>query len=74
MFLIKYGEGIYVDGEEINWIEIKPDNIKFTMKNDPDCEIYTVQDEYRDCFVNNLEVLNNSLNIEKEWYRIKSND
>ena len=74
MFLIEYDEGLFVDGEEVNWIEIKVDSMKFTMKNDPDWGTYSVSEKHRDLFVDNLEALNGNANIESAWHNLKKTD
>tara|TARA_R110000822_G_scaffold23066_4_gene71609 strand:+ start:6097 stop:6339 length:243 start_codon:yes stop_codon:yes gene_type:complete len=74
MFLIEYDEGLVIDGEEINWISIRKDGlkavIKFTLKNELKGNYYTVDDDFRGSFINNLQVLNDNINVEVMYHKL----
>ena len=60
MFLIQYEQGQFIDGEDIQWVNVKGGNVNFILKSAPD-ERLTVADEYQSSFVNSLEAINDSV-------------
>ena len=77
MFLIEYDKGLLIDGEEINWLSVRKDDlkvvVKFTLKNEPVGNIYTVGDESRGTFINHLQILSGNVNVGLMYRELKNN-
>ena len=65
MFLIEYRKGAFIDGEQVNWIEISLGMIGFTI-NGSDVE-FSVDERLQRTFINNLQVLNQNGSVEKVY-------
>lgn len=63
MYLIKYSDESYINGELIEWVGVTADgNVKFEV----DGELYRVYDKHRNTFLNHLQGLNTNIsNVEE---------
>jgi len=57
MYLVKYQDGMFIDAKEIDWLEIKPGIVKFSIKSDP-CGRYNVAEQYHVSFLNKMQLIN----------------
>ena len=69
IFLIEYSEGEFVNGEDIQWISVKPKKIQFTMRGDIE-SCFMVSEPMQASFVNHLQALNTNIkSIETEYHK-----
>ena len=70
MFLIECEEGVFVNAEKINWIEVDRDKIEFTLEGDVE-SMFRVCKDHQELFVNHLQCLNNNISsIEAKYHNI----
>ena len=69
MFLIEYREGCFIDGERVNWLEVKKGFVQCTLSGDGDTTV-TVDEKYHGNFINNLQALNGNFSIESRYLEI----
>ncbi len=68
MFLIEYADGIFCNGEKLEWLSMLPDGeIKFGCNEQ---DLNTVDEKYNAQFINNLQVINKNSNIQKRYIEI----
>jgi hypothetical protein len=69
MFLIQYKEGDFLDAEKISTIYINNKGVVMFCL-DGDLEVYTVDKELANIFMNNLQSINSGIqNIEAYYYK-----
>ena len=67
LFLIQYDKGLFIDGNDIQWLKIEPNKIIFILKSDPDHKML-VGAAYQEIFVNNLEGINDNIDSTEAYY------
>lgn len=69
MFLVEYDNGMFINGEDIQWISINEVGTKFTLKGGTE-SIYTVGASHCEKFLHNIQLLNRGIaNIESYWHK-----
>lgn len=73
MFLIQYGAGMFVNANNISWVDFSEKGSEcFGIIGDAGCEI-KIHPEFASIFFNHLQALNGShSNIEACWSRLQS--
>lgn len=74
MFLIEYMKGRFVNGEDIQSVNVSEAGVNFTLRGQ-ESPSKCVSDKYVDNFLNKLEALNNGYSdIESRYYELKGED
>lgn len=68
MFLIEFETGRFINGEDIQWVQIKPEKIEFTVRGDIE-SCFQVANHLQSDFANHLQALNNNISSVESTYR-----
>ena len=60
MFLIEIEKGVFIDGEDIQWVKVEREKVGFILKSDCDTHMI-VGEDYQASFVNNLQAINGNI-------------
>jgi len=72
MFLIEYDNGLFVNANEISWVDVKAGSARFTLKGESS-NIYAVGADHCKTFFNHLQALNDNIaNIESCWNKLNT--
>ena len=70
MFLIEYEEGVYINAEMINWVEVDKGSVEFTLTGDT-VGVYRVCKDHQECFVNHLQGFNTNISsVEAKYHNV----
>tara|TARA_R110002050_G_scaffold10642_2_gene36275 strand:+ start:1156 stop:1395 length:240 start_codon:yes stop_codon:yes gene_type:complete len=73
MFLIEYGEGLFINADKIDWLQINSvGKITFTCTGDTET-VYKVDSDYASSFVNNIQALSCVGGIEGKYHETIKN-
>ena len=67
MYLIEYSDGLFINGEDINWISVRPEKIKFTLKGDSSELGNSVDKSFQRSFINSLQAIDKNSDIERKY-------
>lgn len=68
MFLIEFRKGQFIDGKTIQWLCVDG-VVKFSVLGD--ASVWNVDPEYEATFINNLQAINDNVNVEACYHKIK---
>ena len=68
-FFIEFREGQFIDGEKVNWIEVKEGQVSFTVDGEAET-IYSCKGKYEFYFINNMQLINQNFNLENRYHEI----
>ena len=73
MYLVQIEENVFINAENIDWLMIDKNEIRFTLKGEANILI-NVEEKFQQGFVNHLQGLNSNIsNIETVFYNHKHN-
>ena len=68
-FFIEFREGQFIDGEKVNWIEVKEGQVNFTFDGEAET-FYSCKGKYGFNFINNMQAINQNFNLESRYHEI----
>lgn len=60
MFLIEYQVGTFINGESVQWLEVKDSTVSFALSGYT--EVFYVHKDLQCNFLNHLQAINNNIN------------
>lgn len=71
MFLIEFSKGNFINGDDINYVSIDENSIRFTLKGELREGTCKVDPEFKASFVNNLQAFNQNIsNVEDCYHKV----
>jgi hypothetical protein len=72
MFLVEITKGIFINAEEIDYIDVsKAGIVRLSLHGDSD-NVFNVDLEFQSVFINNLQAINHNHNIESKYHEVNN--
>ena len=74
MFLVEITKGIFINAEEIDYIDVsKAGIVRLSLRSDSD-NVFNVDLEFQSVFINNLQAINDNYNhnIESKYHEVNN--
>jgi hypothetical protein len=72
MFLVEITKGIFINAEEIDYIDVSEAGIvRLSLRSDSD-NVFKVDLEFQSVFINNLQAINGYGNIEYKYHEVNN--